>query len=333
MVRRHFRKGFAIALAFIPAIAVAQPRAVVVEPVKDAGVVSRGTTVRHDFEIRNDGDQQLTIREVQPTCGCTVAEFDKTIEPGGVGRVRTVVDTQNFRGPIAKAVKVFTSDPDNARIDLVVKADIRAQIETRPGYARMVVVQGESVETNRQWLWAADGVAIDVEDVSSPFPFLDVSYRLAGEDERRGEGADRQWLIDLKLADNAPVGPMADHVIVLTNHPNQREVRIPVSGFVRPVLSVKPRIGDFGRLELTGPFTATFDVQNLGERDISILGATTDVEGISAQVEELDAGKRYRIELTLEQDMRAGDFTGTLAVETTSDLMPVVEVELSGTIL
>jgi hypothetical protein len=332
-VTRYFGKGIAIALAFVPAVAVAQPQAVAVEPVKDVGVVSRGTKIRHDFEIRNDGDQQLTIREVQPACGCTVAEFDESIAPGSVGRVRAVVDTQNFRGPIAKAVKVFTSDPDNARIDLVVKADVRAQIETRPGYVRMVVVQGEPVEPSRQWLWASDEVAIDVEAVSSPFPFLDVTYRLAGADERRGEGAERQWLIDLTLADDAPVGPMADHVVVLTNHPNQPEVRIPVSGFVRPVLSVKPRTGDFGRLELTGPFTATFDVQNLGERDISVLGATTDVEGISAEVEELEAGTRYRIELTLEQDMRAGDFAGTLAVETTSDLMPVVEVELSGTIL
>ena len=34
------------------------------------------------FEIANDGDQPLEITEVRPSCGCTVAEFDKVIEPG-----------------------------------------------------------------------------------------------------------------------------------------------------------------------------------------------------------------------------------------------------------
>ena len=323
----------AIVLLLLPAIAVAQPRVVAVDPVEDVGVVSRGAKIKHTFEIRNEGDEVLTIREVQPACGCTVAEFDKTIAPGKIGRVTAVVDTQNFRGPIAKAVKVYTTDPDNAKLDLVIKANVRSQVEARPGYARMVVVQGESIEPSRQWLWASDKPDFEVLSVTSPFPHLKVSHRQATAEERKEEGAERQWLIDLRLVDDPPVGPMADHVVIRTNHPEQEEVRIPVSGFVRPVVSVRPRVGNFGRLELTGPFSATFDIQNLGSAAVTVLDAQTDVSGVVAEVEELEKGKRYRVEVTLDPGMAAGAFEGKLRIQTSSREMPIVEIDLSGTVL
>ena len=325
--------AIAIVFASLPTVAVAQPEAVVVEPIKDVGAVSRGAQIKHTFQIRNEGDQELTVREVQPACGCTVAEFDRTIAPGAVGRVEAVVDTKDFHGPIAKSIKVFTTDPENARFDLVIKADVRSQIETRPGFSRIVVIQGEKVESSRQWLWRTDGAALEIESVKSPYPFLEVSHHRATAEERKDEGAESQWIIDLQLSEDAPVGPMADHVIAQTNDPKQRQVRIPVSGFVRPVVSVRPKVATFGRLELTGPFSATFDVQNLSTGSISVLGATTDVAGVASAIEEVEAGKRYRVKVTLPQEMAKGPFEGTLEIQTSSERMPLVEVKMSGTIL
>lgn len=322
-----------VALAVLPAAALAQPRAVAVDPIKDVGVVNRGAKIEHRFEIQNDGDKELTIREVQPACGCTVAEFDRTIAPGQAGFVQAIVDTSDFRGPIAKSVTVFTTDPDNAKFNLTIKADIRMQIESKPGYARMIVVQGELVEPSRQWLWTPEGPELEIKGVTSPYPFLEVSHRLATAEERKSGGADRQWLVDLKLADSAPVGPMAGNVIVRTNHPRQPEVRIPVSGFVRPVVSVKPRAADFGRLELSEPFSATLEVKNLGSGKISVLSASTDVSGAATEVEEVEAGKRYRVQVTLQPGMATGPFQGKLQIETSSKLAPTLEVELKGTVL
>ena len=57
----------------------------------------------------------------------------------------------------------------------------------------------------------------------------------------------------MKLANNAKVGPLADYVTVHTNHPKQKMVQIPVSGFVRPVMAVTPPTADFGKIELKEP--------------------------------------------------------------------------------
>ena len=99
------------------------------------------------------------------------------------------------------------------------------------------------------------------------------------------------------------------------------------------MVSVRPRVADFGRLELTGPFSAVLDVENLGSGKISIVGATTDVVGAATEVEEVEAGKRYRVQVTLQPGMAAGPFRGTLQIETSSGRLPLLEVELSGTIL
>ena len=51
---------------------------------------AKGDKIIHDFVIKNDGDADLQITNVQPACGCTVASFDKVIKPGA--------DRQGARG-------------------------------------------------------------------------------------------------------------------------------------------------------------------------------------------------------------------------------------------
>ena len=46
-------------------MAVAGPRAVAVEPVKDLGKVWKGDNAAHDFAIRNDGDEVLQLFDRQ----------------------------------------------------------------------------------------------------------------------------------------------------------------------------------------------------------------------------------------------------------------------------
>ena len=80
-----------------PASAPGKPKAVAVEPIKDAGSVAKGEKLSQDFAIRNDGTATLEITDVRAACGCTVASYDKTIAPGKAGAVHVVVDTVTFK--------------------------------------------------------------------------------------------------------------------------------------------------------------------------------------------------------------------------------------------
>ena len=140
--------------------AEAQPGAVFSETVIDVGAVHKGERASYEFIVRNEGDQALQITEVKPSCGCTVAEYDKTIKPGGTGKITAVVDTTNFKGPIAKSVKVFTNDPINPRVNLVIKANVKTHVEIEPGYARFIAVHGEPNAKSVQKVWSKEKISM-----------------------------------------------------------------------------------------------------------------------------------------------------------------------------
>ncbi|MCP4200928.1 MAG: DUF1573 domain-containing protein [bacterium] len=318
-------------LAVTASSASAAAKAVVREPIVDVGTVAKGEQIEHSFELRNEGDAVLTVREVKPACGCTIAKYDKSIAAGATGKIAAVVKTENFTGPIAKSVTVFTSDSSNPRINLVIKAVIQPQVEVQPGYARFIVVEGSGTESSTQTLWTAQGPDLEIRSVRSPYPFVKAGYRRL--DTGEAETGSR-WEVSLSLDRNgAPVGPLADFIEVETNHPKQRVIKIPVSGFVRPEVSVTPRVAELGSRRLETPFTTTLEVRNQTNTTISLSGATADVAGIDAEIEEVEAGKVYKVVLTLQPEMAKGPFKGKVQITTSSKRRPLLEVDLSGTVL
>ena len=64
--------------------------------------------------------------------------------------------------------------------------------------------------------------------------------------------------------------------MVKTNHPKQKELRIPLSGFVRPMLSVTPYVADFGAITMTPEGKdLSIIVTNFGTGPIEITKVTT----------------------------------------------------------
>jgi uncharacterized protein DUF1573 len=315
-------------------LAAAQPKAVAVEPLTDLGTIAKGEKVTHDFLIRNDGDAPLEITGVRPACGCTVAEFDKTVAPGKTGTVHTLLDTASFNGAISKGVTVTTNDPSTPEIQLTLKLSVQPYIMVKPGYARFTTVQGESKEgVITQTLWASDEAPFNVVKVESPQPGLTLSFREAKEEERKPEGKGKQWLVDIKLANSAPVGPLANYVSVYTDHPKQKIVQIPVTGIVRPVIAVTPPVADFGRVELKEPLTKAINVRNFATEAINVTKVDSSVKGIVTEIKPVEAGREYLVRLTLKPEMAKGQFTDRLTLHTDSAKVPTIQVDVKGTVL
>jgi len=315
--------------------AAGAPKAAVVEPIKDVGNVAKGEKIVHDFAIKNDGNADLTITNVQPACGCTVAEFDKVIKPGQTGKVHAVVDTSTFSGAIAKGISVFTNDPAAPQIELTLRAKIEPYISVKPGYARYITVQGEAQEGHIvQSLWAPDGSAWDVTSVDSPYPFLKVTFREAKPEERVPDAKGKQWQIEMNLANDAKVGPLSDYVTVHTSHPKQKLVQIPVSGFVRPVIAVTPPTADFGTIELKEPMRKALNIRNFATEPIKVTGVDPNLpKGIEAKLEPLQEGREYQVRVILNPEIGKGPFHGKVTIHTDSPKVPTIEVEFKGIVI
>lgn len=329
---RHLLLTLGVVLGSLAsASAQTAPALVVVEPVKDAGVVPTGELVQETFLLRNDGTTELRILSVEPDCGCTVVSFDRVIGAGQTGKIIAEVDVANFVGPIAKFLSVRTNDAANPQLSLTIKAEVRPELQSYPSYARFLTVVGEGEMRAEQTVWASDFDDLRIRSARTPYKFLRVQFREATEEEERSEGSGRQWRVVMTLSADAPIGPMANHVRLTTNHPKRKNLRIPVSGFVRPVLAVSPPVAQFGHREGGQPIVASVHVKNFSDDEIHLLRVTSDRPEVEVEIKP-DEGDHYLI-ITVQPGAAPGPFSSLLTVQTDSSRIPTLEVQVKGTIL
>src|SRR6185503_11183384 len=137
MSKRLLSITMLVALALTAPFAVADeetkgPRLTLVEPLKDFGTVAKGEKLEWAFQVKNTGTTDLEIIAAKPTCGCTVADFDKVIKPGQTGKVTAAVDTTAFNGPITKAVTLETNDPTAPTAQVTISAVVKPYVEAYP---------------------------------------------------------------------------------------------------------------------------------------------------------------------------------------------------------
>ena len=78
------------------------------------GEVTEGKILTYDFTIKNVGGDELIIKEVHPTCGCTIAKIDKKeLKKGESTKVAITFNTDGRPGKQHKMVNISTNDPDN----------------------------------------------------------------------------------------------------------------------------------------------------------------------------------------------------------------------------
>jgi hypothetical protein len=262
-----------------------------------------------------------------------VADYDEVIAPGATGNIHTVVDTATFEGGISKAVTVLTDDAKNPRLMLTIKALVEPMIFVKPGYARYVQPQKSAPGKVEELIFCQDFDNLEITDVKSPYDFLSVDYRKATEDEREEHGVGNQWVVTLTLDyDKAPVGALADYVYVVTNHPKQKDVPIPVSGFVRPMVVVTPDEARLGQVDVSeAPQVASLLLKNYAQQNIDVSVAGTTVPGLKVGVEPLQEGREYKIILTVDEDVPKGDFDGTIRLNLNHPKMPTLEIPVHGT--
>ncbi len=311
------------------------PDAVVPEAVYDAGTVPPAKKVEHSFAIRNEGSAPLEITDVRPACGCTVAQFDRTIAPGATGYVHTTLDTTSFHGSTAKSVTVLTNDAAKPTLELTIKVDVEPNIFVEPGFARFIQPQFSNPGVVRERIWTRDFDDLQISSVQSPAPYLDAAlHRIEDPANLNDNGKGPQYELVLTFDyDKAPIGPLSDYVVLQTNHPRQSVLKIPVSGFVRPLVAVTPDHADFGQVSVGEEgYSGSLTVKYYGQESFEIRRASSSVPGVEVSVEPGSADNVYILRVKLAPDMPKGRFTGSIKLETNLITVPSVEVPLDGTV-
>ena len=85
------------------------------DSVKNMGTITAGEKLKVSFRFKNTGTHPLVIESVQPSCGCTVADYPKDpIAPGGTGEITGEFDSNNKEGLQRKSMTVLTNTEKQA---------------------------------------------------------------------------------------------------------------------------------------------------------------------------------------------------------------------------
>ncbi|MDE1191634.1 MAG: DUF1573 domain-containing protein [Arachidicoccus sp.] len=90
------------------------------DSMKNFGTAKYGDKVNIEYTFKNIGDKPLYLLSVQPTCGCTIADYTKSaVMPGNQGYVKAIYDSHHgVPGSVRKSIIVTSNTKNDANFVL-----------------------------------------------------------------------------------------------------------------------------------------------------------------------------------------------------------------------
>jgi hypothetical protein len=93
----------------------------------DLGKIPGSTAKEVEFNFTNAGKRDLIIRHIRSTCGCTAVQQNthaSGIKPGQSSSIKATFNSGSYKGRVTKAIYVYTNDPKNSEVLLMLNADV-----------------------------------------------------------------------------------------------------------------------------------------------------------------------------------------------------------------
>lgn len=319
-----------------------RPRLVVPEKVHTTEELARDGVAEHTFLLRNEGDAPLELQFLVSTANIRLSERTMTLAPGTErGLTVSVPLLGEPPGGLLKQIEIRGNDPDQVSVVLELKIQSVEYVRPNPPRARWISVQQEMDGKLVSVLRSTDGTPFRIVGLSEPPAGMSYAFRPAPDQPddtplaiAPPPGTSRNWQVEMTLTKSAPVGAITGRLEVEVDHPKQRIVPIPLSGFMRPVIAVTPHELKLGELAAGGVTTLDFYFRNFATEPIHLAKVEPEVPGLgeaAIQVEEL--GRKYRVRIPVDfSQQKPGALRGAIRFHTDSAKVPVYTVPFEAVI-
>ncbi len=101
----------------------------------DFGEVREGEILNGTIQFVNTGDETVSINRVQPSCGCTLAELNRTdFAPGDTATIPFTLNTTHFAGLVRKSIHIYFKNQEIPNEQVTLQANIFTELELNPSY-------------------------------------------------------------------------------------------------------------------------------------------------------------------------------------------------------
>lgn len=149
----------------------ARPALVCQQSFRDFGKVQQGDLLAHAFRLHNEGGASLRIRKVTASYSCRAVDAPSTVEAGTSTTVRIECNTEGRSGLLKDTVELHTNDPKQAKLSLLLEAEVEPILAFDPAMVELSPEVGTSESKNVRLIGGrASEARLRVESVDPPAP-------------------------------------------------------------------------------------------------------------------------------------------------------------------
>ncbi|NIL95768.1 MAG: DUF1573 domain-containing protein [Planctomycetales bacterium] len=202
----------------------------------DFGDVAKGTATEYRFQIKNLYLEDMRIKSVRASCGCTTPSITKELlKSGETSELVARFNTDRFEGQHGATLTVRFASPFPAEVRVKVKGYVRRDVVIHPGRIEFGSVESEEGVEKRVRVYYAGRDSWELTDVRSRNEHFEVELiPLARSDGRVN------YELLFRLKKNAPAGYITDRLTLVTNDANRKFIPLVVEGNVIAPLTVSP---------------------------------------------------------------------------------------------
>jgi hypothetical protein len=168
-----------------------------------------------------------------------VARFDRVIPPGGEGTITLAVETTDDQGNVGKAAVVTTNDPIHPQVAIQMSGNVWAPVFLAPMFAEVTGIRGQQIDsTVRLFAQKEVPLILDVASISVP-DNVTVALNML----------EKEKVYELHVISNIQSeGRFKGEVRLSTNYPEKPEITVPIVGYIKVPVEIRPKTLNFGRL-------------------------------------------------------------------------------------
>jgi len=247
------------------------------------------------------------------------------IPPGGEGKIEVTFSTGNFRGLKKKKIQVWTNDPDEAEVQLMVSAFIEVEFDVSPRSLHVGRLHREKSFTKRVKIEGKDLETLQITSIETSSDKVEAKLVEEREDGKR------QLYLDVTVKPGLPVGRVRESVTLKSNRENAKEVMLHIYGEIIGDISVTPQRAHFGYFPPGTTPERTINLDMIPEGKTFRITKVEDTTGwVDAKVETVEEGRHYKINLKIKDGFDQQRLTGNLLISTDYPEQARIEVPLYG---
>lgn len=289
------------------------------EMLHDFGRVRSGAIMKHEFTLTNQGNADLLIHGVLPSCGCTtVSDFPAKVPPGGQAKLNLTFNSFSLMGEQIRTLLVKSNDPERPDLVLQLKGQYWMPVEIYPLTALLFLPPHTD-----QKLSTTVRVVNQLEQPLKLQPPVSSVPQLTARIVEHKPGKEFHIVIDT-------VPPFAHQDIqgtikLATDSAETPVIEINVVVVAQPELTVSPQQMFLPPDLPPNPEPYTISIRNLSADPITLEKPTCDAPGSKVEIRETTPGKDFELIVHFSQEMaKDPEKTFSIIVNTSLPTQPQI---------